>query len=64
MKEEILHDFRTIAYELKSLKENAKRLLINAENLTRQYDQLYQDLLANGTVIFVDRRNDGAKKSP
>jgi predicted transcriptional regulator len=53
-KQKILHDFKEIAFEIKSIKKSV-------DLLANTFDNLYKDMMENGSVVF--KNNDGAKKS-
>jgi len=50
IKQRVLNDFKQVAFELKQLQESARML-------SEWVDRLFQDLLANGNVVFEERRN-------
>ncbi len=50
IKQRVLNDFKQVAFELKQLQKSVKML-------SEQVDRLFQDLLANGNIIFEERRS-------
>ena len=54
-----LHDFRTIAWELKALENEAHKpnpsrsyFIVHTKILLETFDTLYQNLLKNGSIVF------------
>ena len=57
IKNKTLHDFKQISHSLGVMEEEIKIL-------KQMMDKLFQDLLSNGNIVFVERRNNEVKQSP
>jgi len=57
-----LHDLRDIAFELKEIKKMAGQIQEKTIRLEEKFNQLYEDLMKNGSVVFMERRNNNKKE--